>query len=304
MKIYALTNSVPPLLNQILKSRNIVYSPRDSLQLSCQVLNYLGLSQSLGLSRTYVVMHNKMLIAEVSLIIRSIAEKKIGYIGDLWIHPDFRQHMLLFRLLKMMKEFSDFHSIKHFYCIVKENTLVKPSDYTGRVNIPLLSRVGFGYEIFLSTESIQKTHSCQLKKLDFSEGCQLFKHLTRQDVFQDWPNFRSKMIPLWLSINKDAVLLLEDSEKVMKTFSNNKDKVIIGHIIYFGFLSPEIGYNLLHDALCYARKRFNMQYLRLVLAPQQFDDLSPYLEGLSFSKKPIDLYSNYSLSENIPLIPY
>lgn len=96
----------------------------------------------------------------------SVTLGDIGQIDNVWIHPAFRNNVLLFKMAQMLKSTVD---IKHFEAHVRDYTPITPDHYSGRLGLPKMLRSHEFYEYFLAPSlGYKKVESLALPSNDRS----------------------------------------------------------------------------------------------------------------------------------------
>ena len=151
----------------------------------------------------YVFDNNNETIGEASIALNSI-----GFIGNVWIHPQFRKSLILFKMLQKLQKTTQEHGIKEYEAHIRDYTTITPSEYSGRLGIPLLTPYSVFYEHFLSP-SLKLIKSTFIKKQLPS---------TR----------RSKIINIFY--NDSTSITVEDYAYVYESLRADNTPASIGHV--------------------------------------------------------------------------
>ena len=62
-----------------------------------------------GLPRYVFVFDHDQLVGEACVVVKDIA-----FIGNVWVHPDYRKGVVLFKMLKKLLEFANQHQVYEY----------------------------------------------------------------------------------------------------------------------------------------------------------------------------------------------
>lgn len=170
--------------------------------------------------------HENTLIAEASMILKDSA-----FIGNVWVHPLFRKHILLFKVLKQLLECAHQNNIYQYEAHVREYTQIKPNEYTGRLGLPLLEQESVFYEYFIAP-TVSFSLRPSLESVFFNEILPSHK---RSQVTRRFFNAHTNVI-------------VEDYAHVYQSFDENHHQVSIGHVTQWDYDDLNLGLEALNYA--------------------------------------------------------
>ncbi|RYD17464.1 MAG: hypothetical protein EOP88_26445 [Verrucomicrobiaceae bacterium] len=213
------------------------------------------------------------------------------YLGDLKVRADSRGGSVLARLFRETKRqilASDTHAC---YGVVMGGTGRLPTDYTGRLGVPVFAnlaeitilRLSAGNGVIGSSGCAAVTTD-ELRTVVEQLGVPGYRCFPLADAA------RSQMVPLHLVTGDDGACgTLEDTRQAKRLFRDSGEEMVSAHLSSFQYRNPEAAGELLRDAV--ERARAADCPAVFVAVPQgKMAELRPFLGTLEVTEAPATVY--------------
>lgn len=306
MKIGELSNQTPLELTEkfSLFERCFTYPYGEGKRFSIDHgKDYNAFYRAMGNARTYYLEKDNMVIGAIGSAIKEVSisgkETYLAYIGDLKIIPKYQGSRAILHLLKALKPFLQKHA-DAAYCVVMDGTDVTPSDYTGRGDIPPFNPTSKRYIIRFQTDATV-TYT-PVDNVSESEGWVLFSDLTcnvRLSKPADY-NLRSEHTAYWISDQKTAVGMLEDTQKAKRLYLENGEEMLSSHLSYFSFSDELSAVSVIAHALNASKER-GYPAMFVALSESEYECLASHLSAINHEVATATVYSTNILPDSFPI---
>lgn len=213
------------------------------------------------------------------------------YLGDLKVRADCRGGSVLARLFRETKRqiiASDTHAC---YGVVMGGTGSLPTDYTGRVGVPVFGNLGeiTILRLALATVGVGR-FACgpvtadELRAVVEQSGVPGYRCAPVADAA------RSRMVPVHLVAGDGgACATLEDTRLAKRLFRDSGEEMVSAHLSSFQYRNPEAAGELLRDAVQRARAA-DCPAVFVAVPHGKMAELRPFLGGLEVTEAPATVY--------------
>lgn len=261
---------------------------------------YLPFFRAMGEVTLMVAEHEGNVLGTVVLVRRIVRihsasgarEEPAYYLCDLKLRPEWRQSPLLVRLIKaVMKHILD-HGGQRCYGVVMDGTARLPTDYTGRLGVPLLGALG---EIMI----MRLTPRAPLPSWDDSvqvvceeqiEDCCRARRGHGVSAFKGFSAERSLMTPIGLMDSSgQACGKLEDTRLGKRLFLQSGEELLSAHLSNWAWADARLGANILLKALAISIQQ-GYQALFAAIPRESYPQLVPHLQQIQVQEAPATVF--------------
>lgn len=242
--------------------------------------------RSMGEGASFVGESDGEILGVLSISLRSLLlpngeEETAAYIGDIKIHPKKRGSATLYQLMNAARTWIG-NRTSIAFSIVMDGTTHLPSEYTGRLGIPLFSPLA---KVNISRISLTDSSHISSANLlvDDLEGVACYRSLCRDSYacHGGSPSKRSMMKPVWImDAERMGCGRLEDTSRAKRLWSSDGAEMKSAHLTCFAFQTKWAAAKVLEEAL-YKARELGFPAVFLALPMKENDIFSLLPSGLS-----------------------
>ena len=216
------------------------------------------------------------------------------YLCDLKVQNSPRKGRILLRLLRAVRDHFQ-ERLRFGYAVVMDGTAVLPSQYTGRLGLPLFQKIGeMAIYNFVTPQLSPSPDTCpeNFAQLSDIQLAYLNPEKTAYRASSSDASLRSSTAPLALMLpDKSAYGVVEDTERAKQLISLSSGSLCSAHLSQFVYHSLPAGAALIRAALRHCQK---IERPRLFVALSKSDGpaLLNQLSDLSVTKASATIFGH------------
>jgi hypothetical protein len=215
--------------------------------------DYLRFFRAIGRASCFIAEDAGVVLGTIAVVRRRVGmpdgtEKDAAYLADLKARPDALRGRVLLRLVRELQSMDEAPPQAAFG-IVMDGTRAVPTQYTGRMGIPLFKELAKLVVLHCTTSSGQPVAG--IAAVEATSGDRLYRKLSygRLSTPGGSPFERSQMAPEWLSDeNGEACGCIEDTRAAKRLWTQGGEELISAHLSAFAYQSVTAGVRLLLEA--------------------------------------------------------
>ena len=302
MKIHSLASLPPPELGIALEEfeQSFLYplGPKQKFRIS-HGREYLPFFRAMGEVTLLVAEHAGRVLGTLVLVRRIVRvrtaegtqEKPAFYLCDLKLRSEWQRTPLLARLIGSAQKLIEASGCPRCYCVVMDGTGRLPTDYTGRIGVPPLKRLGEIMILRLSPrETLPVDNTVRISPPSNAED--LCQHIRGDGVTAacGLSSERSQMTPLGLiDSTGQACGKLEDTRRGKRLYLDSGEELLSSHLSNWAWTDTRVGARVLQQAL-FASLRIGIPALFAAVPRQWYLELTPFLHQLQIQEAPATIF--------------
>lgn len=269
---------------------------------------YLPFFRAMGDVTLLVVEHEGRVLGTVVLVRRMVRirsesatrEEPAYYLCDLKLRPEWRRTPLLSRLIAAAMRHIVSNGGQRCYGVVMDGTARMPTDYTGRMGVPLLAPLGEIMIMRLSprdalpfVDTVRSASEAQVEDLHralHGDGVSASSGLSAE---------RSLMTPVGLmDATGEACGKLEDTRRGKRLFLETGEELMSAHLSNWAWTEPQLGARVLLQALSVSIQS-GFEAIFAALPRQFYPQILPYLQQVQIQEAPATIFgAGFDLRQN------
>lgn len=298
MTIHLLSTSPPPNLGIALEEfeQSFLYplGPEQKFRIS-HGRDYLPFFRAMGEVTLLVAEHAGQVLGTLVLIQRMVHSGTVAepayYLCDLKLRTEWRGTPLLARLIGTARKQIEASGCRRCYSVVMEGTGRLPTDYTGRLGVPLFESLG---EIMVlrvsSRETLSECDTVQVaSESDVAALCQQLRG-GGVSAASGLSTERSLMTPLgFIDSTRLACGQLEDTRRGKRLHLESGEELLSAHLSHWAWTDARAGARVLTQALS-AGSGNGFTALFAALPRSRYAALAPHLSHLQIQEAPATIF--------------
>ncbi len=312
MTIHPLSSPLPPELGIALEEfeQSFLYplGPEQRFRIS-HGREYLPFFRAMG-EVTLIVAEQEGEVQGTLVLVRRLIrirsesgehEEPAYYLCDLKLRPEWRCTPLLARLIGTARTLIEASDCPRCYCVVMNGTGRVPTDYTGRLGVPLFESLGEIMIMRLSPrEALAVDDTVRIATVpDVEELCQQIR-IAGVTATCGLSSERSLMTPLGLiDSTGQACGKLEDTRRGKRLHMESGEELLSAHLSHWAWTDARAGARVLQQALSTSIQN-GFPALFAALPRQWYPQLAPLLHQIQIQEAPatifgtgLDLYQDW-----------
>ena len=311
MTIHQLSSPPPPELGTALEEfeQSFLYplGPEQKFRIS-HGREYLPFFRAMGEVTLLVAEQEGEVLGTLVLVRRQLRirsesgvhEEPAYYLCDLKLQPEWRRTPLLARLIGTAWKLIEARDCPRRYCVVMDGTGRLPTDYTGRMGVPLLEPLGEIMIMRLSPcETLAVDNTVRIAPAsDVEDLCQ---HI-RGEGFSaacGLSSDRSLMTPLgFIDSTGLACGKLEDTRRGKRLHLESGEELLSAHLSNWAWTDAHAGARILRQALSVSIQN-GFPALFAAIPRQWYPQLAPLLHQIQIQEAPATIFgTGFDLNQN------